>query len=288
MRPAHLALRDKREIQCSPLVVVLTSTNAPTMGWLLELVSVIIPTHDRPEMLREAVSSVLSQTYKNLEVIIVLKGATLRAAVAAEQLSLTDPRIRVTDMGTNNTLGFARNFGIKEAKGYWLAFLDDDDLWLPKKLELQLKAAHEHSADFVATNFICFNEAGELPGHFIPTVPKGLTISEAQTIYNYIPAGASTMIVRASAARAVGLFDPDLNAIEDWDMWRRLLWAHKFYLVDTVLARYRRHSTNMSNHRGFMILREPKHLWKLTFDTPKHLRHIIPRAWKAWPGDSLR
>jgi glycosyltransferase involved in cell wall biosynthesis len=235
-------------------------------------------------MLREAVDSVLAQTHSNLEVIIVLKGATPTAAAQARALPQIDSRIRVIDMGTNNTLGFARNFGIREAKGKWVAFLDDDDLWMPMKLELQLKAAREHSADFVATNFICFNADGDLPGHFIPKLPPDLTIREAQTIYNYIPAGASTMIVRTSAVRAVDLFDPDLNAVEDWDLWRRLLWHHKFYLVNTVLAKYRRHTSNMSRRSAWMLMRESKHVLKLTLDTPKELRHMIPRAWAelAW------
>jgi hypothetical protein len=89
------------------------------------------------------------------------------------------------------------------------------------------------------------------------------------------------MIVRASALRAVNLFDPDLNAVEDWDLWRRLLWSHKFYLLDEVLAKYRRHTSNMSRRRGWMMLRESKHVWKLTFDTPRHLRHMVPIAWKG-------
>lgn len=247
----------------------------------MPLVSVVIPAHNRPGMLREAVESVLAQTHQTLEVIIVLNGETKEVSASAAELRRSDPRVTVTTTGSDNTLAFARNTGIAAARGEWIAFLDDDDLWLPRKIEKQLEAANTHGADFIATNLVAFNATGDLPGAFIPKRPAGLSFGEAQTIYNYIPAGSSTMMARRSALREVGAFDGSLYAVEDWDMWRRMSWKHKFHLVDEVLAKYRRHNSNMSRRRFFMIRQETRHVWKLTFDTPKHLRHMIPRAWKG-------
>src|SRR5262245_246858 len=102
-------------------------------------VSIIVPTQDRPQMLKEAVDSALGQTWQDVEIIIVLNGAS-PAAIEVANGCRADPRVAVVDMA-RGTLAAARNLGIERARGEWMAFLDDDDLWLPEKLEVQLDAA---------------------------------------------------------------------------------------------------------------------------------------------------
>jgi glycosyltransferase involved in cell wall biosynthesis len=103
------------------------------------LVSVIIPTIRRPDLLRRAIGSVLSQTLRELEVIVVVDGpdAATMAALATE----TDPRIRVISNAHSLGAGRSRNVGVAQASGRFVAFLDDDDEWLPAKLEKQVHLA---------------------------------------------------------------------------------------------------------------------------------------------------
>src|SRR5260221_8617571 len=100
------------------------------------LVSVVIPTHNRPDMLAEALASVRAQTFTDYEVLVVSNGEhhELRA-VSRVVAHKHDCRYFELAKGA---VSAARNFGVKQAKGEWIAFLDDDDLWLPNKLEQQL------------------------------------------------------------------------------------------------------------------------------------------------------
>ena len=116
----------------------------------MPLVSVIIPAYNRPHMLKEAVASVVAQTLRDHEIIIVLNSATSETSIVARQL-IDDPKIRVVEMARSK-LPAARNFGMSHARGTWIAFLDDDDIWLPTKLEIQLAAAAETNADLVTCN----------------------------------------------------------------------------------------------------------------------------------------
>ena len=119
-----------------------------------DLISVVIPSYNRFEFLQKAIESVLGQTYKNFEIILVNDGSTQE-----EYYNHKFPEVvKVINLETNqkNILGYVsneyiRNFGINAAKGKYLAFLDDDDLWMPKKLEVQLKKMLENNSKFSST-----------------------------------------------------------------------------------------------------------------------------------------
>jgi len=102
------------------------------------VVSAIIPTRNRPVLVKRAVQSALAQTLKEIEVIVVIDGTDEATRVALQEID--DSRLRVIELPTSRGGSGARNAGVTEAKGEWIAFLDDDDEWLPQKLELQLKA----------------------------------------------------------------------------------------------------------------------------------------------------
>ena len=119
-----------------------------------DLISVIIPTYNRFSYLKNAIESVLSQTYKNFEIIVVNDGSTQKDYYEKKLPN----NVKLINLETNqqNLIGFVsegyiRNFGIKAASGTYLAFLDDDDIWLPEKLEIQLELLKETNLKFSST-----------------------------------------------------------------------------------------------------------------------------------------
>ena len=102
-------------------------------------ISVIIPTHNRVDLLGRAIRSVQNQTYKNIEIIIVSDGSTDGTDEFVNKLKYTDNRIQFYEYKPSKGSNVARNLGIEKSKGEYIAFLDDDDEWLPTKLEKQLE-----------------------------------------------------------------------------------------------------------------------------------------------------
>lgn len=140
----------------------------------LPLVSVVIPTRYRPEMVCRSVLSALRQTHPNLEVIVVVDGPDPLTIAALG--ALDDPRLRTVPLPENVGGSDARNCGVRTSKGEWIAFLDDDDEWLPQKLEKQLALALEMSTPiaFVACRFLDRDRFGERvlpPMACDPTMP---------------------------------------------------------------------------------------------------------------------
>ncbi len=238
-------------------------------------VSVVIPTQNRARFLQQAVASVLNQTFGDLEIIIVLKGADAETIAITDRLS-ANPKIRSVAMA-ESTVAAARNLGIKSALGEWIAFLDDDDIWLPRKVELQLAAAKEKRADFVICGYVWFNDSGDIDISGPPPRPTGLTFAEALMLGNYV-SGGSGPIVKAEAISSIGGFDEQIIYCEDWDLWRRLSWHHQIHYVDQVLFKYRRHTTNLSGDYDYMLPGLALHFGKLLRDTPPELRHMLPAA----------
>src|SRR5882724_1397123 len=140
-------------------------------------------------MLREAVARVLSQTYRDFELILVLNAATSETLSVARSIVASDARARLIVLQRSGS-SRARNAGIKEARGEWIAFLDDDDCWLPEKLEFQSQEAMASGADLVACEMIRFDGT---PIHAV--IPAGLTIKEALMLSCCLPGSVSGAFV---------------------------------------------------------------------------------------------
>lgn len=205
-------------------------------------ISVVIPTHSRWPLLTRTLAGALAQEGVDHEVIVVDDCSTDETPNRLAELD--EPRLRTLRLDPNRGLVGARNHGLEAAAGEWVAFLDDDDLWSPHKLRLQLAAAREADAD------VCYASAFVVDAEM--RVPDGLRAPDPAGIKNeilerqVIPGGASCVIARTALAREVGGFDPRLPVVEDWDMWIRLLLA-----ADEVarscefLVGYYQHGTSM-------------------------------------------
>jgi glycosyltransferase involved in cell wall biosynthesis len=181
-------------------------------------VSVIVPTRNRSALLAMTLRSVLRQRDVDLEVIVVDEAST--DDTPAMLAALGDARVRVIRHETPHGVSSARNRGAADARGEWLAFLDDDDLWAPDKLGRQLYAALANGCDWVYTGAVVIDTEHRIVRVQRPLPPD--TIVTALLRYDAIPGGGSNVVVRRTTWRRTGPFDTRLRNTEDWEMWIRL------------------------------------------------------------------
>jgi glycosyltransferase involved in cell wall biosynthesis len=181
-------------------------------------VSVVIPTRDRPELLALTLRTALSQEHVNAELIVVDDGSESGTATLVRQLA--DSRIRLLPNTGPPGVSGARNRGIAAANGRWIAFLDDDDLWAPNKLAMQIAAATENNAGWVYAGDVTV-DADLRVCSGAPPPPPDEVVADLRR-HNAVPAGASNVAVRREVLERVGDFDTALRTSEDWDMWLRL------------------------------------------------------------------
>jgi glycosyltransferase involved in cell wall biosynthesis len=182
-------------------------------------ISVIIPTKDRPQRLRAALAGVLRQTGVALEVIIVDDGGRPEHIPALKVLE-HDHRVRIVRNETALSPAAARNRGVAEARAPWVAFLDDDDIWAPWKLQAQLDAAATAGARWAWCGACCIDPRGKVLS--IDYAPEPDEARRMLPSGNVIPAGASNVIARRDLVQEVGGFDLTIFHMPDWDMWLRL------------------------------------------------------------------
>ena len=198
-------------------------------------VSVIIPTYNRAATVGRAVRSVLRQSFRDVEVIVVNDGSTDDTPEVIA--GFADPRLRYVVHAMNRGGGAARNTGIDAAGGEYIAFLDADDEWLPKKLERQI-AVMQHSDAAVAaiyTGFAVVATGGRVAAVRIPRHRGGIL---SQLWCANVVRTVSTVLVRRTALQHVGGFDPTLPSCQDWDLWLRLAKVYQFDFLPQVLVRY--------------------------------------------------
>jgi glycosyltransferase involved in cell wall biosynthesis len=234
-------------------------------------VSVIIPTRNRGLLLTTALRSVLWQREVSLEVIVVDDGSN--DDTGAVVTAVDDPRVGLLRHDRSQGLSASRNHGAQEAKGEWLAFIDDDDLWAPRKLSGQIQAANASGRTWVYTGCVNVDDGLTILGGDPPPSPEEV----ARLIYrrNVIPGGGSNVVLHRDAFRRAGPFDVSLRRVEDWEMWIRLAKQGPPAWVPEPLMAYRYHSTNMSldvdamieavatieRRYGISILRGPLYRW---------------------------
>jgi glycosyltransferase involved in cell wall biosynthesis len=205
-------------------------------------VSVVIATHGRLQFLQQAVTSVLRQTFTDIELIVVDNGS--RDGTSEFLASIADERL--VTLTYDRALGAtgACNVGLKAATGKWRCFLHDDDIWAPTKLEEELNEAWRTSRAWAYTGCVYIDATGSIiAGRPPPTPEQVVRLSP----YRYaVPAGLSGMIWREDALDDDGLLDSSLTYMVDWDLSLRLLRRGPPAAVLKPLVGYRQHGSNLS------------------------------------------
>jgi hypothetical protein len=245
---------------------------------VIPLVSVIIPTRNRPHLLPRTLESVLKQSTENLEVIVVDDGSTdSNGAVAAA----VDPRVSVLRNPEPTGVSAARNRGIAAARGEWIAFCDDDDLWAPNKLREQLTAADRAGANWAYAGDVNVDDHFHVISGGPP--PDPATVMALLPRCNPLASGGSNVVVRSSILAAVGGFDPTLRRTEDWDLWIRIARKGQPAYVRKPLVAYRFHRGNVVWESDEMV-HEARRLsarYGIPVDMPSMHRRA---AWAALRG----
>ncbi len=213
------------------------------------LVSVIIPNYNYSQYLREAIDSVLAQTYEQIEIVVVDDGST---DGSPEVLDSYDDRI-VAIFQTNCGVSTARNNGVSRSRGEFIAFLDADDAWLPAKIESQMKM-FQADAEIGLVHVGVVEIDGSGKSLFERTNGMDGWVSEALLRFErpVILGGGSGLMVPRRVFEEVGGFDTQLSTSADWDMFYQICSRYSVGFVSEILLKYRIHSSNMHGNIAAM------------------------------------
>lgn len=229
------------------------------------MVSAIIPTFERAELLTGAIESVLAQRHVDVECVVVDDGSRDHTPAVIAAFGESIRSIRIPNGGPSR----ARNVGARLARGRWLAFLDSDDRWEPDKLSTQLR--HTRGVDLVYTDRRGFGDV--VPGRemlsSILRMHEG-DVFEPLLLGNFIP--LSSVLMKRDVFLELGGFCEDLHGSEDWDLWLRYAARRPVAFVRAPLTQYRKHEQGIS--------RDPLRM------TGTHLR-VIERALALPRGAAL-
>lgn len=207
------------------------------------LVSVIIPNYNYGHFISTSIESILNQTYKNIELILVDDGSTDNSVDIAKKYGSSIILIQQENAGVSA----ARNHGLGIAKGDFICFLDSDDSWEPEKVALQISKFQSEEVGVVYSSINICNEDLDFR-EVMPALHRG----DCSSLYFKYPTraivllGCSTSMIRRDVTIEVGNFDTSLNTSADWDYFRRIANVTWVDFVDKPLVNYRRHSASMS------------------------------------------
>ena len=208
---------------------------------MCNLVSIIMPSYNTAQYVVESIKAVLNQSYTNWELIIVDDCSTDNTDEVVKPF-LSDERINYLKNDKNSGAAMSRNRALRAAKGKWIAFLDSDDLWHPKKLEKQIAFMEKNGYAFSYTNYNEIDENSNPRGRRV-TGPK--RINKAG-MYAYCWPGCLTVMYDADVIGLVQIEDIKKN--NDYAMWLKVCQKAACYLLDEDLASYRKRSGSVSNH----------------------------------------
>jgi glycosyltransferase involved in cell wall biosynthesis len=207
-------------------------------------VTVVLPTRDRRSLLERSLGSALDQTGVELDVLVVDDGST--DDTPAWVASVDDPRVTLVTHLESRGVAAARNTGIERARTPWIAFLDDDDVWAPAKLEEQLAALQASpGARWACVGQVTLDGRLRIIASAAPPADADHVLERLLTL-NAVPGGGSGVLADTALVRELGGFDTRLSLLADWDLWIRLAASAPAAVVDRPLLGYVRHDANMS------------------------------------------
>ena len=193
------------------------------------MISVIIPTYNRGYIIKDSIQSVLNQTYKKIEVIVVDDNSTDNTQYVVE--SLNDNRVKYIKLDKNRGACYARNIGIKSANGKYIAFQDSDDIWFEKKLEKQKDFLELNNLDIVGCKMIIVHEEGNKKRIF----PSNTNISHNSIYFNNFI--STQLLFGKKECFMVEMFDENLPSFQDWELVILLVQRFNVSILDEVLAK---------------------------------------------------
>ena len=225
------------------------------------VVSIIMPSYNAEQYIAESIQSVIAQTFPDWELVITDDRSSDNTVTIIQSFSEQDPRICFQVAETHSGIAGTRNLCIARARGRFVSFLDNDDLWVPEKLEKQLRFMKEHDCSFSYSAYELMKEDG---------TPKGKVIKTAGVIdYNkYLRntiIGSGTIML--DTIKTGPLTMPDNATSDDMALWCRILKAgHKAYPINEVLMKYRVRSNSASANKWkaakdvWLVYRKQEHL----------------------------
>ncbi len=245
-----------------------------------ETVSAVIPTRNRPHLVARAVRSALDQTVSPLEVIVVVDGPDEATVGTLDRME--DPRLMTVVLPAARGPAGARNAGVERAQGRWIAFLDDDDEWLPRKLEVQLEAADRsrYASPIITSRFIARTPRGEfvwprrMPEHSEPLgdylmVRRGLFLGESWI-------GTPMLLAKRDLLQRVPFHD-GLRVHEDWD------WVLRAEASEGTGLEFVPEPLSVCEVQTAKISASKAHDWRPGLDWIRAGRHLVtPRAYAGF------
>tara|TARA_R110000868_G_scaffold350166_2_gene611412 strand:+ start:3014 stop:3907 length:894 start_codon:yes stop_codon:yes gene_type:complete len=239
------------------------------------LVSVVIPTYNRPDYLAITLNSVINQTYKNIEIIVIDDGTL---GTENKQICNKLPNVKYIKIENSGGPATPRNIGISKSKGKYIGFVDDDDIWLSHKIETQVNILEKYD-DFGLVHGCCnvMDENGIITGEIVGR-PGNNSVKHGNVLMRMIGNWTLMMptpLIRKTIINEVGLFNEKIPpALEDVEYWSRCAFHTKFYYLDQPLVNYRQHTNNIStNNKKYINL--PLYLFQVI--KVKQLQNIIGR-----------
>lgn len=228
-----------------------------------EMVSVIIPTYNRAHLIKQSVESVLKQSYQNFEIIIVDDGSKDNTEEIIKQIN--DSRIRYIKHTVNKGASAARNTGIREAKGKYIAFQDSDDLWLPEKLEKQIERIEktENHIGAVFGGYWIINQNGEK--RYFPEQ----SINDGNIFYTLLQGnvvGMPVVMIKKECFEKSGYFNETLPALEDWELLLRISKDFEFLYINEPLVVVHETENSISMNMKNTVFAW-RYIFELYFDT---------------------
>ena len=183
----------------------------------MKLVSVVMPYFKKERYVRDSISSILSQTYENLELILIDDELSFESKNLLTDITKSDKRIKLIKNHKNLGAGFSRNNAIKKSNGKYIAFCDCDDVWLENKLERQINFMEKNDYSFTFTSYQIINEIGKIIGS--RNVKKRISFKD---LIKSCDIGLSSVIVKKNIFEEKKILFPNLKTKEDYVLWLKL------------------------------------------------------------------
>jgi glycosyltransferase involved in cell wall biosynthesis len=239
-------------------------------------VTVIIPTYKRIEYLKQALNSVINQSYQNFNCLIANDCPEDSNKIKAVLSEIADERFILIDHQYSQGGNAARNSALKQASGDIIAFLDDDDMWLPNKLLMHInKHQVNPNAGLIYSGIIQYWDNDELPSRNLLATAPPEDIIYSMSTGGFCPYTTSCVTVRKICFDKCGLFDETLESFQDWDMWYRIAQKYDFDYISEPLIVFRQHlgeRTSISIERRIKGLEQIANKWKQTLPNAKQFK----------------